>query len=186
MSPFFINAYPFFAYKKIILAKFHLTVILESNPGITDPGTNLRYDNMLYAQIDAVYPAINAAGYANIQVKVSETGWPSKGDPQRDWATPKNARLYNGNLLERIEQNQGTPAKPSEPVNIYFFALFNEDLKPGPAYESNYGLYYPDGNPVFNIGFQGYLPRMDYSSSTKNVRQLLLYFFLIARSVYYI
>ncbi|XP_073040473.1 glucan endo-1,3-beta-glucosidase 14-like [Primulina eburnea] len=172
-SPFFINAYPFFAYKDNPSEVSLDYVLFESNPGTTDPGTNLRYDNMLYAQIDAVYAAINAAGYTNIQVKVSETGWPSKGDPNESGATPENARLYNGNLLERMEQNQGTPANPSEPVDVYFFALFNEDLKPGPASERNYGLYYPDGNPVYNFGFQGYLPRMDYSSSTKNVVSLI-------------
>ncbi|XP_073273639.1 glucan endo-1,3-beta-glucosidase 14-like [Primulina huaijiensis] len=172
-SPFFINAYPFFAYKDNPSEVSLDYVLFESNPGTTDPGTNLRYDNMLYAQIDAVYAAINAAGYTNIQVKVSETGWPSKGDPNESGATPENARLYNGNLLERMKQNQGTPAKPSEPVDVYFFALFNEDLKPGPASERNYGLYYPDGNPVYNIGFQDYLPRMDYSSSTKNVVSLI-------------
>ncbi|XP_073142380.1 glucan endo-1,3-beta-glucosidase 14-like isoform X2 [Henckelia pumila] len=168
-TPFFINAYPFFAYKDNPSQVSLDYVLFQSNPGMTDPGTNLLYDNMLYAQIDAVHAAINAAGYTNIQVKVSETGWPSKGDPNETGATPENARLYNGNLLQRMEQNQGTPAKPSEPVDIYFFALFNEDLKPGPASERNYGLYYPDGNPVYDIGIQGYLPRMDYSSSAKNV-----------------
>ncbi|KAL0390647.1 UNVERIFIED_CONTAM: Glucan endo-1,3-beta-glucosidase 14 [Sesamum calycinum] len=168
-SPFLINAYPFFAYKdnpdQISLSY----VLFQPNPGTVDPITNLHYDNMLYAQIDSVYSAIKAMGHTNVQVKVSETGWPSKGDPNEVGATPENARLYNGNLLSRIEQNQGTPAKPSIPIDIFVFALFNEDLKPGPTSERNYGLYYPDGTPVYNIGLQGYLPRMDYSASEKNV-----------------
>ncbi|KAL0437033.1 UNVERIFIED_CONTAM: Glucan endo-1,3-beta-glucosidase 14 [Sesamum radiatum] len=172
-SPFLINAYPFFAYKdnpdQISLSY----VLFQPNPGTVDPITNLHYDNMLYAQIDSVYSAIKAMGHTNIQVKVSETGWPSKGDPNEVGATPENARLYNGNLLSRIEQNQGTPAKPSIPIDIFVFALFNEDLKPGPTSERNYGLYYPDGTPVYNIGLQGYLPRMDYSASEKNVRRCL-------------
>ncbi|KAK4396732.1 Glucan endo-1,3-beta-glucosidase 14 [Sesamum angolense] len=167
-SPFLINAYPFFAYKdnpdQISLSY----VLFQPNPGTVDPITNLHYDNMLYAQIDSVYSAIKAMGHTNIQVKVSETGWPSKGDPNEVGATPENARLYNGNLLSRIDQNQGTPAKPSIPIDIFVFALFNEDLKPGPTSERNYGLYYPDGTPVYNIGLQGYLPRMDYSASEKN------------------
>lgn len=131
---------------------------------------------MLYAQIDAVYAAIRALGHSDIQVKVSETGWPSKGDANEVGATPENARLYNGNLLSRIEQRQGTPANPSVPIDVFFFALFNEDLKPGPASERNYGLYYPDGTPVYNIGLQGYLPRMDYSSSTTNVTINFIFF----------
>lgn len=82
-------------------------------------------------------------------------------------ATPQNAGLYNGNLLQRIQEKQGTPAKPSVPVDVYVFALFNEDLKPGPTSERNYGLFYPDGTPVYNIGLQGYLPELTYSSASK-------------------
>ncbi|CAA2942878.1 glucan endo-1,3-beta-glucosidase 14 [Olea europaea subsp. europaea] len=167
-SPFLINAYPFFAYKDNPNQVSLDYVLFQSNPGTTDPITNLKYDNMLYAQIDAVYSAIKAMGHTDIQVRVSETGWPSKGDPSEVGATLENARLYNGNLLSRVQQNQGTPAKPSVPIDVYVFALFNEDLKPGPSSERNYGLYYPDGTPVYNIGLQGFLPRMDYSASYRN------------------
>ncbi|KAG8371165.1 hypothetical protein BUALT_Bualt13G0058300 [Buddleja alternifolia] len=172
-SPFLINAYPFFAYKDNSGEVSLSYVLFQPNPGMVDPVTNLHYDNMLYAQIDSVYSAIRALGHNDILVKVSETGWPSRGDPNEVGATPENARLYNGNLLNRIAQNEGTPARPSVPVDIFFFALFNENLKPGPVSERNYGLYYPDGSPVYNIGLQGYLPRMDYSASQKNV----IYFF---------
>ncbi|KAK4482705.1 hypothetical protein RD792_009872 [Penstemon davidsonii] len=172
-SPFLINAYPFFAYKDNSEQVSLSYVLFQPNSGMVDPVTNLHYDNMLYAQIDSVYSAIRALGHGDIQVKVSETGWPSRGDLNEVGATPENARLYNGNLLNRIQQRQGTPAKPSTPVDIYVFALFNENMKPGPLSERNYGLYYPDGTPVYNIGLQGFLPRMDYSASRKNVVYLL-------------
>ncbi|XP_027178702.1 glucan endo-1,3-beta-glucosidase 14 [Coffea eugenioides] len=170
-SPFLINAYPFFAYKGSPDQVSLEYVLFQPNPGIRDPVTNLNYDNMLYAQIDAVYSAMKALGHTDVQVKISETGWPSKGDPDEVGATAENAALYNGNLLQRIEQNEGTPANPSIPIDVYVFALFNEDLKPGPASERNYGLLYPDGSPVYRIGLQlleqqqGYLPHIDYSSS---------------------
>ncbi|KAG4986691.1 hypothetical protein JHK82_034313 [Glycine max] len=157
-SPFLINAYPFFAYKdnpNQISLKY---VLFQPNQGATDPNTNLLYDNMLYAQIDAVYAAIKALEHTDIEVRISETGWPSKGDPDEVGATPQNAEIYNSNLLKRIEQKQGTPANPSVPIDIFVFALFNENLKIGPVSERNYGLYYPDGTPVYNIGLQGYLP----------------------------
>ncbi|XP_073063196.1 glucan endo-1,3-beta-glucosidase 14-like [Primulina eburnea] len=177
-SPFLINAYPFFAYKDDPEQISLSYALFQPNSGMIDPSTNLHYDNMLYAQIDSVYSAIKALGHTDIQVKVSETGWPSKGDQNEVGATPENARLYNGNLLRRIEQSQGTPGKPSVPVDIYFFALFNEDLKPGPLSERNYGLYYPDGTPVYNIGLQGFRPRMDYSSSERNVISFFICFVL--------
>ncbi|KAK7342000.1 hypothetical protein VNO80_24941 [Phaseolus coccineus] len=165
-SPFLINAYPFFTYKdnpNIIPLNY---VLFQPNQGTVDPNTNLHYDNMLYAQIDAVYAAIKQMGHDDIQVRISETGWPSNGDPEEVGATPQNAALYNGNLLKRIEQKQGTPAKPLVPIDIYVFALFNEDLKPGPASERNYGLYYPNGNPVYNIELKGYLPQMPMAAKS--------------------
>ncbi|PIN00098.1 Glucan endo-1,3-beta-D-glucosidase [Handroanthus impetiginosus] len=183
-SPFLINAYPFFAYKDNPGQVSLNYVLFQPDPGFTDPVTNLHYDNMLYAQLDAVYSAIKALGHTDIQVKVSETGWPSRGDPNEVGATPENARLYNGNLLNRIEQNQGTPARPSVPVDIFVFALFNENLKPGPTSERNYGLYYPDGTPVYNIGLQGILPRMDYSASVKNVIYFFSFLLPIALLIY--
>ncbi|XP_021278444.1 glucan endo-1,3-beta-glucosidase 14 [Herrania umbratica] len=168
-SPFLINAYPYFAYKYNPNEVPIDYVLFQPNQGTVDSITNLKYDNMLYAQVDAVYSAIKAMGHTDIEVRVSETGWPSKGDENEVGATPENAGLYNGNLLKRIEQKQGTPAKPNVPIDIYVFALFNENLKDGPTSERNYGLYYPDGTPVYNIGVQGYLPELVFSSdSTKN------------------
>ncbi|XP_027342442.1 glucan endo-1,3-beta-glucosidase 14-like [Abrus precatorius] len=165
-SPFLINAYPFFAYKDNPNQISLNYVLFQPNLGSTDPNTNLHYDNMLYAQIDAVYAAMKALGHTDIEVRISETGWPSKGDPDEVGATPENAEIYNSNLLKRIEQKQGTPANPSVPIDIFVFALFNEDLKPGPISERNYGLYYPDGTPVYNIGLQGYLPEMVIESKS--------------------
>ncbi|PIA59080.1 hypothetical protein AQUCO_00400145v1 [Aquilegia coerulea] len=164
-SPFLINAYPYFAYKSNPSEVPLDYVLFRPNQGLVDPITNLNYDNMLYAQIDAAYSAIKAMGHTDIEVKISETGWPSKGDSDEVGATPENAGIYNSNILRRIEEKQGTPMKPSVPIDVFVFALFNEDLKPGPASERNYGLFYPDGNPVYDIGLHGYLPRMSYSSA---------------------
>ncbi|XP_010271649.1 PREDICTED: glucan endo-1,3-beta-glucosidase 14-like [Nelumbo nucifera] len=179
-SPFLINAYPYFAYKDNPNEVSLDYVLFQSNQGMTDPNTNLKYDNMLYAQIDAVYSAIKRMGHTDIEVRISETGWPSKGDPDEVGASPENARIYNGNLLRRIEEGQGTPLKPSIPIDIYVFALFNEDLKPGPASERNYGLYYPDGTPVYDIGLRGYLAEMVSASKTKNMSFLGFIIFITA------
>ncbi|KAG6778197.1 hypothetical protein POTOM_018050 [Populus tomentosa] len=174
-SPFLINAYPFFAYKDDPNQISLEYVLFQPNPGMTDPNTNLHYDNMLYAQVDAVYSAIKAMGHTDIEVMISETGWPSKGDPDEVGSTPENAALYHSNLLNRIQARQGTPAKPSVPIDIYVFALFNENLKPGPTSEKNYGLFYPDGTPVYNSGLQGYLPGIVYYSSASTINVSMVY-----------
>ncbi|MBA0807722.1 hypothetical protein Gohar_023509 [Gossypium harknessii] len=163
-SPFWINAYPYFAYKdspnKISLDY----ALFNKNPGMVDPYTKLHYDNMLYAQVDAVVYAMSRLGYGGIEVRVSETGWPSKGDSNEVGATVQNAAVYNRNLLRRQMSNEGTPLRPNMRLEVYLFALFNEDMKPGPTSERNYGLFQPDGTMAYNVG----LSALATSSSTSS------------------
>ncbi|KAF8082390.1 hypothetical protein N665_0829s0007 [Sinapis alba] len=153
-SPFLINAYPFFAYKgspKEIPLDF---VLFQQNQGVVDPTTGFHYDNMLFAQIDAVYSALAAAGYKTLKVQISETGWPSKGDDDEFGATPENAKRYNGNLIKLMKNEKTkTPLRPNNDLIIYVFALFNENMKPGPTSERNYGLFKPDGTQAYSLGF---------------------------------
>ncbi|NP_001340345.1 Glucan endo-1,3-beta-glucosidase 14 precursor [Zea mays] len=180
-SPFLINCYPYFAYKADPgNVPLEYVLFQPDAAGVTDASTGLRYDNMLYAQVDSVYAAIQKLGHTDVDVKVSETGWPSRGDPDEAGATPEYARTYIGNLLQRIEMGQGTPMRPSAPVDVYVFALFNENLKPGPASERNYGLLYPDGTPVYDVGLRGYLPPMDYSQGTREGVRFFVFISLVA------
>ncbi|XWS18637.1 hypothetical protein CRYUN_Cryun32bG0061900 [Craigia yunnanensis] len=163
-SPFWINAYTYFAYKddpNMISLDY---VLFNRNPGMIDPYTKLHYDNMLYAQVDAVVYAMFRLGYGGIEVRVSETGWPSKGDPNEIGATAENAAVYNRNLLTRQMNNEGTPLRPDMRLEVYLFALFNEDMKPGPTSERNYGLFQPDGTMAYNVG----LPALATTSSTSS------------------
>ncbi|KAJ1414225.1 Glycoside hydrolase family 17 [Sesbania bispinosa] len=151
-APFWINAYPYFAYKDDPNGISLNYVLFNPNSGMIDPNTNLHYDNMLYAMVDAVSFAIAKMGFKGIEVRVSETGWPSRGDPDEAGATPQNAATYNRNLLRRQMANEGTPLNPRARLEVYLFALFNEDLKPGPTSERNYGLFRPDESMTYNVG----------------------------------
>ncbi|XP_030470729.1 glucan endo-1,3-beta-glucosidase 11 [Syzygium oleosum] len=163
-SPFWINAYPYFAYKDDPSSISLDYVLFNPNPGMVDPYTKLRYDNMLYAQVDAITFAMARMGFEGIEVRVSETGWPSKGDPNEVGATLENAALYNKNLLRRQLKNEGTPLRSNMRLDVYVFALFNEDMKPGPTSERNYGLFQPDGTMAYNVG----LSALSTSSSTSS------------------
>lgn len=153
-SPFFLNAYPFLAYKgdsgNIDLSY----ALFQSTRGIVDNKSHLHYDNMFDAQIDAAYAALDAAGFKNIEVRISETGWASNGDDNEAGATVQNAKIYNYNLRKRLALRKGTPLRPKTVVKAYIFALFNEDLKSGPTSERNFGLFKADGSIAYDIGFR--------------------------------
>lgn len=165
-APFWINAYPYFAYKDNPTSVSLDYVLLNPNPGMVDPYTKLHYDNMLYAQVDAVIFAVYRMGFGGLEVRVSETGWPSKGDPNETGATIENAQVYNKNLLRRQLRNEGTPLRPNMRLEVYLFALFNEDMKPGPTSERNYGLFQPDGTMAYNVGLSTLLTTSSTSSAS--------------------
>lgn len=154
-SPFCLNAYPFLAYMSDPENIDINYALFQSNKGISDPKTDLHYDNMLDAIIDAAYAALENAGFKKMEVIITETGWASNGDTNEAAATANNARIYNYNLRKRLAKKKGTPFRPKRVVKAYIFAIFNEDLKPGPASERNFGLFKADGNISYDIGFHG-------------------------------
>ncbi|XP_030488446.2 glucan endo-1,3-beta-glucosidase 14 [Cannabis sativa] len=163
-TPFYINAYPFLAYKS---DPEHIDInyaLFKKSPGIFDAKTNLHYDNMFDAQLDAAYAALEKAGFPKMEVIVSETGWASKGDSDEAGANLKNARTYNLNLKKKLLKKKGTPYRPKTKVRAYIFALFNENLKPGPTSERNFGLFKADGSISYDIGFTGLAPSSATSS----------------------
>ncbi|KNA22413.1 hypothetical protein SOVF_034340 [Spinacia oleracea] len=125
----------------------------EKNAGIVDSPTKLHYDNLLDAQIDAAYAALEDAGFKKMEVIITETGWASRGDPSEEVATPENARTYNYNLRKRLALRKGTPMRPKIMLKASVFAMFNEDDKPGPNSERNFGLWKPDGSISYDVGF---------------------------------
>lgn len=149
-----VNAYPFFAYAanadKISLDY----ALFKENPGVVDSGNGLKYNSLFEAQIDAVFAAMSALKYDNVKIVVTETGWPSIGDENEVGSSAENAASYNGNLVRRVLTGSGTPLRPQAPLNVYLFALFNENQKPGPTSERNYGLFYPNEQKVYDVPFK--------------------------------
>ncbi|KAL1203003.1 Glucan endo-1,3-beta-glucosidase 13 [Cardamine amara subsp. amara] len=148
-----VNAYPFFAYSanadKISLDY----ALFRENAGTIDSGTGLKYKSLFDAQIDAVFAALSAVGFNGVKVMVTETGWPSAGDENEIGASESNAAAYNDGLVKRVLTGNGTPLRRGDPLNVYLFALFNENQKPGPTSERNYGLFYPSEGKVYDVPF---------------------------------
>uniref|UniRef100_A0A0C9S8F1 glucan endo-1,3-beta-D-glucosidase n=1 Tax=Wollemia nobilis TaxID=56998 RepID=A0A0C9S8F1_9CONI len=149
-SYIFLDVYPYFAWisnsENVSLDYALLDAVGVT--GIEDQG--LTYTNMLDAQVDAVVAAMEKVGFPNVTVVISETGWPTGG---QSGASVANAARYNQNLVRKALASPpaGTPRRPNTFIPVFVFALFNEDKKPGPVTERNWGLFYPDGSPVYSI-----------------------------------
>ncbi|KAF6149805.1 hypothetical protein GIB67_017538 [Kingdonia uniflora] len=150
-SPFTINPYPFFAYQSDPRPDTLAFCLFQPNAGRYDSGTKIQYMNMFDAQVDAVRSALNTMSFKDVDIVVAETGWPYKGDSNEPGATVDNAKAYNGNLIAHLRSMAGTPLMPGKPVDTYLFALYDEDLKPGPASERAFGLFKPDLSMVYDV-----------------------------------
>lgn len=151
-APFMINAYPYFAYRANPSTVDMEYALLGNATRVNDP-KGFVYTNMLDAQIDSVRSAINALGFSDgsVKITVSESGWPSKGEPGDMAATPQNAKTYNTRLIERAQSSKGTPMRPKEKIDIFVFALFNENKKEGDVTERNFGIFNGDGSKVYEV-----------------------------------
>ncbi|XP_023923215.1 glucan endo-1,3-beta-glucosidase [Quercus suber] len=147
-APFMVNPYPYFGYSDDTLDY----ALFRPNPGVLDENTKLTYTNMLDAQLDAVFSAMKLLGFEDLDIVIAETGWPSEADSAQVGVSPENAAEYNGNLMRHVNSGAGTPLMPNRTFETFIFALFNENLKPGPISERNFGLFRPDMTPVYDIG----------------------------------
>ncbi|WCJ19613.1 Glucan endo-1 3-beta-glucosidase [Euphorbia peplus] len=147
-SVFMVNPYPYFGYSPN-MANYAL---FRTNKGVHDKFTGITYYNMYDAMLDATYSAMKRLGYGDVGIVVGETGWPTLCDPGQPHCSVSNAAWFNGVLMRRDQQRKGTPLMPNRRFETYLFSLFNENLKPGPVAERNFGLFRSDFSPVYNIG----------------------------------
>jgi exo-beta-1,3-glucanase (GH17 family) len=73
-------------------------------------------------------------------------------------ATVANAKAYNNYVINRVlSGDTGTPRYPVIDMDVYIFALFNENEKGvgSDDAERYFGLFYADGTKVYDFDFQG-------------------------------
>ncbi|XP_037438257.1 glucan endo-1,3-beta-glucosidase-like [Triticum dicoccoides] len=147
-SPLIVNTYPYFGYNGDTLPY----ALARPNPGVLDTGTGITYTSMLEAQLDSVYSAMKKLGFEDVEILVGETGWPTKAMDGQIGVSPAEAAEYNKYLIGEVTSRSGTLLMPKRKFETYIFALFNEDLKPGPVAERNFGMFQPDFTPMYDIG----------------------------------
>ncbi|CAL0311815.1 unnamed protein product [Lupinus luteus] len=146
-APLMANVYPYFAYKSNPKDVSIDYAMFQTNNPIIDGG--LKYFSLFDAMVDSIYAALEKIGARNVPLIIGETGWPSAGsDP---YTSKEKAKLYNQNLLNYLNSGKGTPRRPGQVLSVFIFAMFNENLKTPPGEENNFGLFYPDMNPVYPL-----------------------------------
>ncbi|KAK4276288.1 hypothetical protein QN277_019253 [Acacia crassicarpa] len=143
-APLLANIYPYFAYSD------PNTNIALDFALFRQQGTNDQYQNLFDAMLDSIYYALEKIGGQNLQVVVSESGWPSAGGNKGP--SVDNARTYYQNLINHVKVG-GTP-KHKGPIKTYLFAMFDENQKPGLQTEKHFGLFNPDKSPKYGISFK--------------------------------
>ena len=143
-------------------------------------GGGVTYYSLLDAQLDATYYAMDDLGFTSLKAHVGETGHPSAGKPKTGRRPPRggrrhlmagdddgdgypvasvaNAHAYVNNVINRVLSGKtGTPHRPDADMDVYIFALFNENQKgDGPDdIEQNFGLFYPNEQKVYEFDFHG-------------------------------
>eukprot|EP00252_Welwitschia_mirabilis_P019608 TRINITY_DN4584_c0_g1_i2.p1 TRINITY_DN4584_c0_g1~~TRINITY_DN4584_c0_g1_i2.p1 ORF type:complete len:479 (+),score=0.88 TRINITY_DN4584_c0_g1_i2:89-1525(+) len=166
-STLMVNVYPFFAYMGNPNDISLDYALFRTNDGVRDPNSNLLYTNLFDAQVDAVFAAMEALGHKNLDITITESGWPSAGDNNEIGASKENAATYNGNLVKHVLSNSGTPRRPKASLDTFIFALFNENKKPGPSSERNYGLFYPNEQSVYEVSLNPTVKTQNASGSQK-------------------
>ncbi|XP_074560366.1 glucan endo-1,3-beta-glucosidase-like [Curcuma longa] len=146
-APLLFNVYPYFSYAGNS-AQISLDYALFTSDGAVVHDGPFDYQNLFDAMVDAAYAALEKVGGSDVRIVVSESGWPSAGGFA---ASVHNAKTYNRNLIRHV--GQGTPRRPGSGIEANIFAMFNENQKDGEETERNFGLFYPDGQPVYPISF---------------------------------
>lgn len=164
-SVFFVDLYTYFPwvdkFKKINL---DFALLQPGNVTYTDPGSGLRYNNLLDVMIDSLIYAMKRVGFPDIPLFLAETGWPNGGDIDQIGANIHNAATYNRNVVKKFTAQPpiGTPLRPGVIIPALIFALYNENQKWGPGTERHFGLLYPNGTNVYNIDLSGQTSESTY------------------------
>jgi len=131
-APFSINWYPFFT----CMYNAQLLPFCLGNEG----DWSGQYESMLIAQYDSTYHAMNRLVPNNgVEIVLTEVGWATKGGNY-------GSAGYASTWYQNTFASMSNPASKLYGVTVFFFELFDEDLKHDGEWERNFGVYDLNGN----------------------------------------
>uniref|UniRef100_A0ACD5V1U5 Uncharacterized protein n=1 Tax=Avena sativa TaxID=4498 RepID=A0ACD5V1U5_AVESA len=174
-----VNIYPYKAYASSNGAMDINYALFLPNAGVVDTGTGFTYYNLFDAQLDTVYYAMDRlrSSSTNNKPATVKRMLAGRGHPQaakvpvkhgeHDWCpycdSLANSQTYVNNLIKHVVSGSAASTTfsssrldaggPSDDITVYIFELFNENEKSTPE-ESNYGLFYPNGQAVYQVDFR--------------------------------
>ena len=127
--------------------------MFRPNAGVYDPTTKINCTNMFDAQMDAIYVAMKRPGYGDgVEIAVGEAGWPTKAEAGQVGVGLEEARDFNAGMISMSSGGKGTPMMPGRRFETCVFSMFDENQKPGPVSERNFGIFNTDFTPKYDLG----------------------------------
>ncbi|KAK4277876.1 hypothetical protein QN277_015803 [Acacia crassicarpa] len=158
-SSFLINLYPYNMYRLNSAIPIGFALFLEYPFNFRDDvAAGVRYQNLFDMMIDAVVSAMAAAGYENIPIVVTETGWPSAADAVAGNEEDVNkvyAEIYLKGLVKHLKSGKGTPLRKEGVAGVYIYELFDEEKKGTQESGQHWGILYPNLTNRYSFQFSG-------------------------------
>ncbi|OEL28167.1 Glucan endo-1,3-beta-glucosidase, acidic isoform [Dichanthelium oligosanthes] len=148
-APLLANVYPYYSYISNEGAVDINYALFTSSGTVVDDISGYQYQNLFDAMVDAFYSTLEDAGAGNVDVVVSESGWPSTGS---NVASASNAQTYSQNLINHV--GQGTPKRPVG-IEAYIFATSSDVQNTGAETQRHFGLFKRDKSMAHPIDFVG-------------------------------
>lgn len=141
-----VNIFPYFTCATNLSNILIDHVMFNSSKAILQDGI-FSYYNHFDFMVDTYSTALEKIDYDDVKILIGGTGWPTHGNPP--FTGIQNAQTYNNRVYDHVRRN-GTPGRPIFLMNIFFYEMFNEDMKPSRE-EQSFGFFYENTTPVYSF-----------------------------------